>query len=140
MKRLFLGMAALGLFLGVTGRAKADYTFTRLDPPGSIRTETQGINSCGEIVGFYEDAEHIVHGFLLIGREYTVFDVPVPGTTWTQGSGINDSREIVGRYIAGGIQHGYLRLSDDSYVLLPDPPDGSSPQPYAINNSGQIVG
>jgi uncharacterized membrane protein len=46
----------------------------------------------------------------------------------------------VGRYIAGGVQHGYRRLSDGSFVLLPDPPDGTSPQPYAINNSGQIVG
>ncbi len=140
MRRLLLGMAALGLCVGVTGQAKAGYTFTTLDPPGSIRTEAQGINSCGEIVGFYEDAEHIVHGFLLIGEEYTFFDVPVPGTTWTQGSGINDCGEIVGRYIADGIQHGYKRLSDGSYELLPDPPDGNSPQPYAINNSGQIVG
>ncbi len=53
MKRLLLGMAALGLFLGVTGQAKANYTFTTLDPPGSISifTEAEGINSGGEIVG-----------------------------------------------------------------------------------------
>src|SRR6516162_7157476 len=55
----------LGIFLSFAGQAAADYSFTTLDPPGSIRTETQGINSCGDIVGFYEDATHIVHGFLL---------------------------------------------------------------------------
>ncbi len=140
MTRLLLGMAALVLFLGVTGQAKADYLFTTLDPVGSIRTEAQGINTNGDIVGFYEDAKHNVHGFLRIGGEYEIFDVPVLGTTWTQGSGINDFGEIVGRYIVDGIQHGYHRRSDGSYELLPDPPDGTTPQPYAINNSGQIVG
>ncbi len=38
MKRLLLGTTALGLFLGVTGQAKADYMFSTLDPPGSTRT------------------------------------------------------------------------------------------------------
>ena len=141
MKRLLLGMASVGLCLSTGGQAKADYTFRYpIDPPGSIRTETQGINTRGDIVGFYEDADHIVHGFLLIGEEFTSFDVPVSGTTWTQGSGINDSRDIVGRYIAGGQQHGYLRHIDDTYELLDDPPEGHSPQPYAINNSSDIVG
>ncbi len=139
MKRLLLG-TALGLFLGVTGQAKADYMFRRLDPPDSSRTEALGINSYGHIVGNYEDGNHIRHGFLLIGDCYTPFDVP--DSTLTGASGINDSDEIVGRYIdADGIQHGYKRLTDgSSYERLPDPPDGTSLQPYAINNSGRIVG
>ncbi len=140
MKKLLLGMAALGLFLGVAGQAKADYVFTRLDPPGSTRTEALGINSSGHIVGNFEDSNHVRHGYLLIGDCYTPFDVP--DSTLTGSSGINDSDEIVGRYIdADGIQHGYKRLSDGiTYEVLPDPPDGTSLQPYAINNSGQIVG
>ncbi len=137
MKRLFFGMVVLGLFLGVTGQAKADYMFRTLDPPDSNRTEALGINSYGHIVGNYEDGNHIRHGFLLIGDCYTPFDVP--SSTLTGASGINDSDEIVGRYLdAGGIQHGYKRLTDgSSYELLPDPPDGTLLQPYAINNSGQ---
>src|SRR6266849_8407433 len=94
MKRLLLG-TALGLFLGVTGQAKADYMFRRLDPPDSSRTEALGINSYGHIVGNYEDVNHIRHGFLLIGDCYTPFDVP--DSTLTGASGINDSDEIVGR-------------------------------------------
>ncbi len=142
MKRLLLSVAALGLFLGVTGRAKADYKFRTIDPPGSTRPQAQGINGRGDIVGVYEEANHIIHhGFLLIDGHYSSFDVPVPGTTWSQGSGINDFGEIVGRYIAGGIQHGYLRLRDgNNYVLLPDPPGGTSPQPYALNSARDIVG
>ncbi len=140
MNRLLLRMAALGLCLGVTGQAEADYTFRTLNYPDSTFTEAHGINSFGHIVGAYDDVNHRRHGFLLIGDCYTSFDVL--GSTLTGSGGINDSCEIVGRYInADGIQHGYKRLSDGiTYELLPDPPDGTSPEPYAINNSGQIVG
>jgi hypothetical protein len=35
MKRVFCSLIVLGLFLGVAGQAKAEYTFTTLDVPGS---------------------------------------------------------------------------------------------------------
>jgi hypothetical protein len=33
MKRLFLGMATVAVFLGVTQQARADYSFTKFDGP-----------------------------------------------------------------------------------------------------------
>src|SRR5260370_6328131 len=98
-------MTALVLFLGVTGQAKADYLFATLDPVGSIRTEAQGINPNGDIVGLYEDAKHNDHGFLLIGGAYEIFHVPVLGTTSTQRSGLNDFAEILRRCIRHGSHH-----------------------------------
>ncbi len=57
MKRLLLGLTALGLFLGVTGQAKADYVFTTIDVPGSTSTNSMGggINDFGQIVSQYDD-------------------------------------------------------------------------------------
>ena len=46
-----LCLLALGLFLGVTGKAKADYLFTSIDPPGSTFTEAHRIDTFGQIVG-----------------------------------------------------------------------------------------
>ncbi len=39
--------------------------FTTIDPPGSVWTLASGINSEGEIVGFFVDANGMNHGFLL---------------------------------------------------------------------------
>src|SRR5437879_6061718 len=107
-------LLALGLFLGVTGKTKADYVYTPIDFPGSTFTEAHGINTSGQIVG-WDVADGTTHGYLLSGGSYTTFDVP--DSTYTTAQSINDSGQIVGRYIdAGGMHHGYLRQSDGSFA------------------------
>src|SRR5205085_7477310 len=93
--RFVLGLMALGLFLGVTGQAKAQ-VFTTLDVPGSTLTLAHGINDSGQIVGGYDHAGPggIRHGFLLSGGSYTLFDVP--GSTLTNANGINNLGQIAG--------------------------------------------
>ena len=65
MKRYLYSLVALGLFVGVTGRAMAQpsYSFTTLDVPDSTATYATGINASGQIVGYYYDAGG-THGFL----------------------------------------------------------------------------
>jgi probable HAF family extracellular repeat protein len=60
----FLWVVALGLFLGPTEQAKAQYDYTTLSVPGSTQTEPRGINARGQIVGYYYDAALHQHGFL----------------------------------------------------------------------------
>src|SRR5712692_4159089 len=99
-----LCLLALGLFLGVTGKAKADYVFTTIDPPGSTFTEAHRIDTFGQIVGSYDGAGGIRHSFLLSGSRYNTFDPP--GATWSSAWGINNSGQMVGSYIdAGGSRH-----------------------------------
>src|SRR5262245_2109304 len=105
MKRYLYSLVALGLFVGVTGRAMAQpsYSFTTLDVPGTSPNyaELNGINDSGQIVGSYGG-----HGFLLDQGSYTTIDVP--GAQATFATGINDSGQIVGWYLdAGGGQHGF---------------------------------
>jgi hypothetical protein len=71
-----IAAVALGLFLGVTGQAKADYDFTTIDAPGATLTAAQEISASGQIVGLYDDAAGRRHGFLLCEGEYTTLDVP----------------------------------------------------------------
>jgi probable HAF family extracellular repeat protein len=66
----------------------ASYTFTTLDVPGSITTVADGINTAGQIVGFFNDATGGTHGFLT-----------TDGATSTQAFGIGASGQIVGQFL-----------------------------------------
>jgi len=119
MQRVFGGLMVLGLALGLTGVAQADYTFTRLDAGmGAVDTFGVGINDAGQIVGFYVDADKRNHGFLLVDGVYTSLDVP--GATETGTSGLNAYGQIVGCYSDGGLSHGFL-LSDGVYNTIDVP-------------------
>ena len=98
MKRLLGGLMACGLLVGLTGAAKAQYTFTTIDVPCRFRTIPHGINDAGQIVG-----EYIGHGLLLdVDGSYTMLDVAGAYQTWAYG--INGSGQIVGVYDG----HGFL--------------------------------
>jgi probable HAF family extracellular repeat protein len=43
----------------------ADYRFVKIDFPDASATAASGINARGNIVGRYDDANGVVHGFLL---------------------------------------------------------------------------
>jgi probable HAF family extracellular repeat protein len=130
-------LLALGLFLGVSEQAKADFNVTTLDVPGSVILNPNGINNSGQIVGTYDDAGSTRHGYLRMSDgSYTTLDVP--GATATVASGINDAGEIVGNYKAGGPNHGFL-LSGGNYTTL-DVPGSIRTFARGINSSRQIVG
>ena len=76
MNRVFCSLIALGLLLGVEGRAKAGYAFTTLDVPGAANfTQAFGINNPGQIVGLYQFPSGSDHGYLLSGGVYTKLGV-----------------------------------------------------------------
>lgn len=134
--RVFGSLMALGLCLGVAGQAKADYTFTTLDVPGSDTTFANGINDSGQIVGNYlVPPGHHNFGYLLIGGSYTNLSELYPIETPI---GINNLGQIVGTHDAGGRINGFL-LSGTSFTVF-DVPGSSGTRPTGINDSGQIVG
>ena len=61
--------------------ALAQGTYTQFDPPGSIGTFATGIDTAGDIVGYYDDGSSNYHGFLFSGGTYTNIDYP--GATYT---------------------------------------------------------
>ena len=66
---------------------------------------SRGINSPGDIVGFYGSAG-LTHGFLLSGGQSTTIDFP--GSTLTDAEKINPRGDIVGFYMSVGLTHGFL--------------------------------
>jgi probable HAF family extracellular repeat protein len=49
---------------------------TALDVPGAVNTRAYAINNRGEVVGQYDDANLVSHGFLLRHNVYTTLDFP----------------------------------------------------------------
>jgi hypothetical protein len=69
--------------------------------PGQVAAQTsaRGINSRGDIVGFYV-AGGRQRGFLLTDGQFASLEYPVPGVRATIANGINARGEIVGQYTA----------------------------------------
>jgi len=93
-----------------------DGTFQSYDVPGSVATQTWGINSAADFVGLYDDANGNEHGFLQRWGADTPITIDVPAgppfnATLTDAFAINHRGEIVGLYIdAAGNFHGYLAV------------------------------
>lgn len=68
--------------------------FTAFDPPGSTLTIANFITANGAIVGQFQDASQVTHGFILYRGQYTTFDVP--GARGTVLSSITPSGEMTG--------------------------------------------
>jgi hypothetical protein len=89
------------------------------------------------VVGNYEDANGIQHGFTRSNSASSSFDYP--GASSTIAYGINDSGTIVGYYgDANGWQHGFT-LSGTNYTTT-NYPGALFTIANGINNTGTIVG
>lgn len=70
-------------------------TFTTIDVPGATITYVTGINTAGDMVGWYANSDSgPYHSFLLSGGSFMFFDYP--GAVSTVATAINDSGLIVG--------------------------------------------
>jgi probable HAF family extracellular repeat protein len=96
------------------------------------------MNDRGHIVGAYQDAQFLQHGFLLPDGHFTTIDFP--GTISNTGpTGINNAGHIVGNYQFGdGRVHSFL-LMDGNFTTI-DVPGASSTLAWKINDDGVIVG
>ena len=132
-------LSALALVcLAVPNASASDQeTFTTIDVPGASSTAAAAINSRGDIVGAYNTADGMSHGFLLRGDDFTSIDFP--GASFTSAEGINPRGDIVGNHDdADGRRHGYL-LSHGSFTTI-DFPGASLTSALGINARGDIVG
>jgi len=115
-----------------SARAQGTYKVVRVQ--GAVSTYCWGINSAGDVVGFYSDGSHS-HGFLASGGTITTFDKV--GATDTYARGINDLGQIVGSTDTNGFLYD---ISTGVFTTLQYPRDGSRTFPYSINNAGTITG
>jgi probable HAF family extracellular repeat protein len=103
-------------------------------------TIANSINANGQIVGYYQDSNHVQHGFLDNNGIYTTIDPP--GSVGTIATAINSGGQIVGVYdpVGGGPPLGFL---DNNGIYTTIDPPGSKQfvdADLSINKTGQIVG
>ena len=67
-------------------------SFTTFDPTvlGAVRSEADGINDAGAIVGYFLDSGGSAHGYLLNGLGGTYSQIDYPGATDTFVHDINN--------------------------------------------------
>ena len=125
-------------------------TYTDISDPAAAESASGGglsgthataINSSGQVVGYYVDANGVPNGFLYSGGTYTTLDDPA-GVNGTVAEGINDAGEVVGYYFDGNGNTQVFTYSNGVYTDVNDPSiaEGGGIQDLAINNAGQIVG
>jgi probable HAF family extracellular repeat protein len=133
----------------VHGFTYSNGTYTDISDPlaaesasggGVSGTHAMAINTSGQVVGYYVDANGQTHGFIYSGGSYTTLDDPSAVGGGTVADGINDAGEIVGYYYdANGNSH-IFTYDNGVYSNVNDPSSNSGGvQSVAINNAGQIA-
>lgn len=116
------------------------YAYTGFDALGATYTRGGDINHAATIVGYFNDINSAVHGYILSGGAFTQYDVP--GSAGTQIQGINDDGSMVGRYdfplVGIANAHGFI-LSGGSLTTF-DVPGSASTSAKGINLAGDVVG
>jgi probable HAF family extracellular repeat protein len=105
--------------------------------PGSTVSQAFAINTSGQIVGGFEDAAFVNHGFLDTAGTITTIDYP--GSTGTSVYDVNDSGQIVGSYIDSA-SNGHGFLENGGLFTSIDYPGAPDTIALGINTAGAIVG
>jgi uncharacterized membrane protein len=112
-------------------------SFTPIDVPGAVATSVNGINTAGNIVGYYQTSiGGPFHAFCQRNGTFTLFDYP--GASWTSANGINDSGIIVGSAIVGSTEVGFSY--DGTTFTTISVPGQHATSALGISNNGDIVG
>jgi probable HAF family extracellular repeat protein len=133
-------LLALSLALGATSHLVGQTpAFQLIDFPGAASTQSWGINSRGDIVGFYTNADKSSHGFLFSGGHYSPIDFP--GAAVTLLNGIDDRGNIVGEFgvTLTSAHRGFVLSTQGSFTPI-DYPGATVTSAIGIAPSGEIVG
>lgn len=136
MNTLRIALCSL-LFLVAITPLTAQGTYTQIDAPNAINgTFAYGIDTAGDVTGYFMDAGSVVHGFFLSAGNYTTIDYPGAGGTTL--FAVNDLGQFVGYTEPPVIGFSY-DLQTQAFTTISFP--GSiDTYPTGINNKGEVVG
>ena len=129
------GLSACLILVWLSAAAGQQYTFTTIDVPGAGFTTVQGINTAGDMVGYYGKNSDSGNGFLLRNGIFTLFDYP--GAASTRATGINDSGLMIGHTV--GTLEQCFTYDGETFKGFHDG-NNSATVCYGINNSMFVVG
>lgn len=144
----------------------AQFTYAAINVPGAVATEARGINSSGEVAGFYrtttcsdlniQTPNCPTKGFKFVNGSY--IKLMVPGSVTTAIMGVNDLGDLVGFYskmqtgCSVPVFHGFIWFHTNVVKTIDAPgtpvcpatePGGSGGPvtvPMGINKTGMVVG
>jgi len=103
-----------GVLMATAAVALAE-TYMPIDVPGAIATDASGINASGAIVGTYNDASNVAHGFRFEHGMFVTIDYP--GALSTAPISINSRGDVTGLFLDSTDHwHGFM-LSDGTYFV-----------------------
>jgi hypothetical protein len=121
----------------VTAYAAPQEGAISFDFPGAANTQATAITPSGEIVGRYNNADGVLHGFLLADGHFTSIDYP--GSVFTDVNWINPRGEIGGDYADGaGIRHGFV-FRNGQFTMI-DYPGAAATTVFGISATGELIG
>lgn len=138
------------LTLLVAAQALAQtFTYSTVDVPGATATQARGINTSGEIVGFYQTTSCsnytlqvpncATQGYKRVHGKIVTLNVPNAISTTV--TGVNDHGDIVGFYQrSDNSYHGFLWLHTNIIKTLDYPNATYATVPMGVNNSLVVVG
>jgi hypothetical protein len=141
------GGEAVGFYVNGSGVSfgftleQATGKFGPVTPPGASNVTASGINSHGDITGFYLHGKESI-GFLKKGNSYSAFHFPK--SKMTMPFGINDKLDIVGQYVdSAGATHGFLLtspLAHAKWTSIDDPNGVGTTTINGLNDALDMVG
>src|SRR5262245_34307790 len=118
--------------------AQVNGNFRNVHIPGATQSRAYGINDKNQIVGWYNDAAGITHGYLFDKGTVTTLDPP--GSTLTNAWSVNNAGIIVGTFVdTSGVFRGFI-LRNGQYKIYDAPNGALMTEITAINNHNQIGG
>jgi len=146
-------LVILILITGQSVQASADDTFIEINHPEGVHgTRAWSLDAQDDVIGSYEDANRVRHGFIWHDGEFATIDDPnaghgrplhgVPqGTTLYDINGFGD---ITGRYYNSNYESHSFVLRAGTFTPIDDPASPVEPfhgtQADGINDAGDIVG
>lgn len=130
-------LVSIPLIYAQTKPKTLNLTFTEIDVPGAVNTVVEGINSSGQMVGYYyNDGGYATTAFELNSGTFTFFNYP---NAYSVAIGINEAGLISGYAYPGGGSTALGFLYDGTTFTTVT---SSYPDTYAegINNAGDVVG
>ena len=151
------GLGAYHGFERAAGGGMSEFDVPGASMNGSHGTTPMGIDTAGDIVGFFPDMNFVHHGFLRdAGGGISPFDVPDASMDFDDGTlpvNMNSKGDITGFYVDEMLGfHGFVLGVDDGIPVTIDIPDAGtsggamSPldiagtAPLAIDTAGDITG
>jgi hypothetical protein len=107
-------------------------TLTTVDWPGATTTSLTGINTQGDMVGVFFDAQFAVHGFVVTGGQLT--EVQVSGIPEPDLCGITDDGTLAGNANDAGF------VVRDGMVQIIAIPEAQLTELSGIRNDGSVYG